>query len=183
VVCAGAWSTKLLGQLKLPIVVKRKTVAWLRPKVPERFSPEKFPVFLADLPEGILYGFPLHQRPGVKIANHSFAGPETTVDEADRNFHEEDAEDVKRFAGKHLRDMTQEVIEGKVCLYSVTPDEDFIIDFHPADKKVMIAAGFSGHGFKFAPVVGEILADLCVDGSTRHPIQKFQILRFLQART
>ncbi|MCI0527896.1 MAG: N-methyl-L-tryptophan oxidase [Nitrospira sp.] len=178
VVCAGAWASWVLEELKLPLVVKRKTLAWLRPKNPADFAPEKFPVFITEGEEGALYGFPLYNHPGIKIANH-YGGIEVHPDQVDRVFHETEAGEIRSFVRKYLPGITEEVLDGKVCLYTLTPDEHFIIDFYPGKRNIVIAAGFSGHGFKFAPVVGEILADLATEGKTRHPIDKFRISRFL----
>ncbi len=178
VVCAGSWTSRILEHLHLPIVVKRKTVAWLRPKSKEHFLIGRFPIFLADVKAGVLYGFPIHGHEGIKIANHNSLGPETTPDRADRTFRPEDAIDMQDFVQEYLPEITSEVLDGKICMYALTPDEDFILDFHPADPDTLIAAGFSGHGFKFAPVIGEILADLCIDGRTRHGIERFRLSRF-----
>lgn len=178
IVCAGAWTEHLLKELQLPLVVKRKALAWFRPKDPNQFTPERFPVFLAELPEGVLYGFPLHDSFTVKIANHHTYGDAVDPDHVDRNFHENDVAEVKTFVRNFLPALTDEIEEGKICLYTLTPDTDFILDFHPEFRNVILAAGFSGHGFKFATVIGEILADLAIDGSTRHPISRFRIDRF-----
>ena len=180
VVCAGAWNTKLLAGLRLPFTVKRKTLVWLRTEVPENFQIGKFPIFLTDTKAGLLYGFPIYGHPGIKIANHHAAGPPVDPDQVDRNFHEEDARDVRDFACMHLNGVSQDLLEGKICLYTLTPDEHFIMDLHPENSNVAVAAGFSGHGFKFAPVVGEILRDLVLKQQTDWPLQKFRINRFAQ---
>ncbi|MCI0416963.1 N-methyl-L-tryptophan oxidase [bacterium] len=178
VVCAGAWNQKLLRDLHLPLTIKRKALVWLQTQNPENFEVGKFPIFLTDTPVGLLYGFPIHKHPGLKIANHHDAGPAVDPDYVDREFHSGDAKDARDFALRHLRGVTSNVLEGKICLYTLTPDEDFLIDLHPENKNVAIAAGFSGHGFKFAPVVAEILSDLVQKGTTDHPVQKFQLSRF-----
>ena len=179
IVCAGAWNHQLLSDLNLPLTVKRKALVWLRAENPENFVIGKFPIFLADTPVGLLYGFPIYGRPGLKIANHHDAGPPADPDHVDRVFHAEDAKDAQDFAKRHLRGVTSKVLEGKICLYTLTPDEHFLIDFHPEKRNIVLAAGFSGHGFKFAPVVGEILTDLIQKGSTDHPISKFSLSRFI----
>jgi sarcosine oxidase len=175
VLSAGAWNP---GFLKLPLVVKRKSLVWLQPAKPEDFGIGKFPIFLADTTAGLLYGFPLYGHAGFKIANHHGAGPAIDPETVDRNFHAEDASDAVDFARNYLRGVTSNVLDGKICLYTMTPDEDFVIDLYPNNPNIAVAAGFSGHGFKFAPVVGEILADLITKGSTSHKIEKFQISRF-----
>jgi monomeric sarcosine oxidase len=178
VVCAGAWNSKLLSDLNLPLTIKRKALVWLQTENPENFVIGKFPIFLADTPAGLLYGFPIHGHPGLKIANHHDAGPPVDPDHVDREFHPEDAMDAQIFAMRHLRGVTSNVLEGKICLYTLTPDEHFLVDLHPENRNIVIAAGFSGHGFKFAPVVGEILTNLVHKGATNHPIEKFRLSRF-----
>jgi len=177
IVCAGSWTSWILADLGLPLVVRRKTLAWLRPKNPGDFVPEKFPIFITESEEGAFYGLALYDHPGVKIANH-YGGLQVHPDQVDRTLHENEAVEMKNFVRKYLPGITEEVLEGKICLYTLTPDEHFILDFHPKEGNVVIAAGFSGHGFKFAPVIGEILADLSMEGKTRHPIERFRISRF-----
>ena len=178
IVTAGAWTAHVLKELQLPLTVKRRTVTWLRPRHPNLFHVDKFPIFLADLPGGLLYGFPLYGSDGLKIANHHSRGPAIDPDSADRNYSNDDATDAIAFARAYLPGVSEEIVEGKVCLYNLTPDEDFILDFHPQNKNMLIASGFSGHGFKFAPVIGEIVADLCLNGKTSMPIDRFRISRF-----
>lgn len=178
IVCGGAWNPELLGDLGLPLVVKRKTLSWLETTREDDFQPGRFPIFLADTPAGLLYGFPIYGKPGLKIANHHGGGPATNPDQIDREFHPEDAADAQEFASKFLSGVTLKVLDGKICLYTMTPDEHFIIDLHPENQNIAIAAGFSGHGFKFAPVVGEILRDLILENRTTYPIEKFRLQRF-----
>ena len=180
VVSAGAWNTQLLRDLALPLVVKRRTLSWLKTENDEFFRPGNFPIFLADTPAGLLYGFPVYGKPGLKMANHHERGPETDPDTVDRIFHPEDALDAQEFASKFLVGVHSTVIDAKICLYTMTPDEHFVIDLHPRNPNIVVAAGFSGHGFKFAPVVGEILRDLAINQHTDHPISKFRINRFLK---
>ncbi len=178
VLTAGAWTAKVFQEFRLPLTVKRRAVTWLRPRDPDAFHINHFPIFLADLPEGLLYGFPLHEQSGLKIANHHSRGTEVDPDSVNRNYLKEDSNDAIDFARRYLPGISDEVVDGKICLYTLTPEEDFLIDFHPSNKNMLIASGFSGHGFKFAPVIGEILADLCLDGKTSHPIDRFRISRF-----
>ena len=183
VFCAGSWTSKLLRDLNLPLTVKRKTLAWLRVQNPANFQVGKFPIFLADTPAGVLYGFPLYQtadgtsafQSGLKVANHHGSGAGVDPDSVNREFGSNDALDALNFAAAHLNGVTNEVIDGKICLYTMTPDEHFLIDFHPEHRNVVMATGFSGHGFKFAPVVGEIIADLIVNQRTDWPLSKFRL--------
>jgi monomeric sarcosine oxidase len=176
--CSGAWSGKILQELNLPLTVKRKTLVWLAVENPQQFEIGNFPIFLTDTSAGLLYGFPLYGHLGMKIANHHAAGSPVDPDHVDREFQPIDALDAQSFAAAHLIGVSTNVLEGKICLYTMTPDEHFLIDFHPEHGNVLFATGFSGHGFKFAPVVGEILADLMIDRKTAHPIQKFRLSRF-----
>ena len=178
VVCGGAWNSKLLADLNLPLIAKRKALVWLTAEREEEFQPGRFPVFLADTSAGLLYGFPIYGKPGLKIANHHGAGPAVDPDQVDRTFRPGDATDAQIFSSQHLKGVKQEVLDGKICLYTMTPDEHFILDLHPANDNIAIAAGFSGHGFKFAPVIGEILRELIVHKRTHHPISKFSLTRF-----
>jgi sarcosine oxidase len=180
VFCGGAWTAKLLRELSLPLTAKRKSLVWLRVQNPDDFQVGRFPIFLADTPAGALYGFPLWQSNGLKVANHYGAGNSVDPDTVDRNFQPEDALDAQNFATAHLNGVTREVIDGKICLYTMTPDEHFLIDLHPEHQNIVMATGFSGHGFKFAPVVGEILADLITNHQTKHRISQFKLSRFLR---
>jgi monomeric sarcosine oxidase len=178
VICAGAWSSRMLADLHLPLTVKRKTLSWLQAEEPQNFSVGTFPIFLADMAEGLIYGFPIHGHPGLKIANHNSSGHPENPDNVDRNFHPEDARDVQKFVSRYLNGVSSKLLDGKVCLYTLTPDEDFIIDLHPENRNIAIAAGFSGHGFKFAPVVGEILSQLILNRARNPLVEKFRITRF-----
>jgi monomeric sarcosine oxidase len=178
VFCAGAWTAKLLRALELPLIVKRKTLSWLRVLSTEEFQVGRFPIFLCDTSAGALYGFPLYQNDGLKVANHHGLGTAVDPDTVNREFQPGDASDAQAFAKSHLRGVTSEIVDGKVCLYTMTPDEHFLIDFHPDHPNVVMATGFSGHGFKFAPAIGEILADLVVNRHTGHPIARFRLSRF-----
>jgi sarcosine oxidase len=178
ILCSGPWSSAFLRELRLPLQVTRQPFCWFEASNPKDFTAEKFPVFLAEDSNGVFYGLPIHHHPGVKLAHHKH-GSVTNPDQVDRTFHTEDGKPVQEFAKDYLPGLKREILEGQVCLYTVTPDSHFILDHHPLHKNLVLAAGFSGHGFKFAPVIGEILADLAIDGQTQHPIGLFRISRFL----
>jgi sarcosine oxidase len=107
---------------------------------------------------------------------------ECTPETIDRLIHEVDSAEVIRQLRPRFPALDGEILKAQTCMYTVTPDEHFIIGQHPVHASVTIACGFSGHGFKFAPVVGEILADLASAGTTRHPISIFSPTRFLDSR-
>jgi monomeric sarcosine oxidase len=161
IVSAGSWAGPLLADLSLPIAVLRKTLFWLEPNDPARFAPDRFPVFIADRPGLEFYGFPIYGQPGLKCANHA-GGEPTTTDTVDRTVHPEEEPEILDAAAWLLGadHFTGRVLASAVCLYAKTPDSHFIIDRHPEHPNVIVAAGFSGHGFKFAPAIGEYLVEI-----------------------
>ena len=175
IVTAGAWAGRLLAEIRLPLTVLRKTLWWLAVEDPAPFAVGSFPIFIAESAAGAIYGFPIAEGTAIKIANHS-AGQPTDPAIVDRVAHDEEVGEILPFATSAFRGVAPEIVERAVCLYTMTPDRDFVIDRHPEDPRVVIAAGFSGHGFKFAPAVGELLADLAVDPSAR-PWPRFAIDR------
>jgi monomeric sarcosine oxidase len=179
IVTAGSWAQRVLANLNLRYDVVRKTLFWLEPRDPARFQPGAFPAFIADRPNLEFYGFPIHGQPGLKCANHA-GGDNTTVDDVDRTVHEDeypailDAADWL-FGKEHF---TGKVLSSSVCLYARTPDGDFIIDRYPEHENVVIAAGFSGHGFKFTPAIGEHLVELALnENAAIYP--RFALSRFV----
>ncbi|MBI2371232.1 MAG: N-methyl-L-tryptophan oxidase [Deltaproteobacteria bacterium] len=178
VVTAGPWAGRLLAELRLPLSVERQYFAFFRPRRPELFEIGRLPVFIWELPDHHLYyGLPPCGLPGLKVARHH-GGTIVDPDTVNRRFEAEDEAGLRAFLQECLPEGNGELMLGKVCLYTNTPDEDFIIDRDPRHPQVVLAAGFSGHGFKFASVVGEILADLAITGWTPHPIARFAISRF-----
>jgi monomeric sarcosine oxidase len=174
----GSWASQMLPELDLPITVVRKTLFWLEVKDPAWFDPVRFPVFIADRPGLEYYGFPIYGQPGLKCANHA-GGQKTTADTVDRTVHPEEEQEIFGaadwlFGPEHF---TGRVLANAVCLYARTPDEGFIIDRHPAHPNVVLGAGFSGHGFKFAPAVGELLVQLALDDRAETP-PLFSVRRF-----
>ncbi|MED1439447.1 N-methyl-L-tryptophan oxidase [Aeribacillus composti] len=184
VITAGAWIPKLLPELDFPIQVIRKPVAWFAPLEDGLYDFGQFPAFVFDTKEGHYYGFPNFRKTGVKIGRHDM-GIESDPDSVNRLFGSycEDERDVRSFLEKYMPQAAGELTDGKICLYSLTPDSDFIIDFHPNFSNVLLAGGFSGHGFKFASIVGSILADLVTRGKTKHDISFFRLNRFEQIAT
>jgi monomeric sarcosine oxidase len=179
VVTAGAWSTRMLAQLDLPVHIRRKTLWWQAVSDPRPFDPERFPVFITDSPAGEIYGFPIYGIPGLKIANHA-GGEIVDLETVDRSTGAGENRDCLELAAQVLPGVRSKVIKSAVCLYAMTPDTDFVVDRHPALPQVAIGAGFSGHGFKFAPAVGELLADLVTD-PVSDSISRLRLSRFERA--
>ncbi len=182
VIAAGPWAGEALRGV-LPLKVTRQVVAWIQPRGGiEHFLAARFPVFLSESPHGGPpgYGFPAIDGPdgGVKAAVHG-SDIECTPDTVDREIHEADLVNVSQnLAARFPALGAGKIMRAQTCLYTMTPDEHFVIGHLPGFETVTIACGFSGHGFKFAPVVGEILADLATAGATSHPIELFSPLRF-----
>ena len=185
IVTAGAWTARLLPFLKPKLKVTRQVISWVNTTNDKNYR-------LGDLPcwginqegsAGLYYGFPILDHcqfggpPGLKIGYH-FPGEETDPDnQAEKNV-DEDKEIIANFMSKFLPGCFKSFSEIKSCLYTYSPDDHFIIDHHPDLHNVIFAAGFSGHGFKFAPVIGMALADLASEGSTKLPIKFLSLDRF-----
>ncbi|AJY77521.1 methyltryptophan oxidase [Paenibacillus beijingensis] len=177
IVSSGAWTGKLLSSLQLPLQPLRKTIAWFDADE-KLYQSSLFPAFIFDLPTERYYGFPSIDGSGVKLGRMD-TGEMVDPDHINRDFgiYPEDEGDVRRFLETYMPAAAGKLNKGRVCLFTMTPDEDFIIDRHPEYSHVSIAGGFSGHGFKFASVIGEILCQLAMNGRTEHPISGFSISR------
>jgi sarcosine oxidase len=186
VVAVGVWLPKFLPELDLPIRVSRQIPAWYRVERPELFTPERFPIFFRDLsghtmPGDIVssdngfYGFPTLDGKTIKVSIH-LEGPTTDPDLIDRNVRPEELERVQDLIRLWLRWVDPTPVRAEVCMYGNTPDRNFLIgNAKPAGRapgmpQLTILGGFSGHGFKFAPVIGAVAADLATHGETGHPI-------------
>ena len=169
--------TTFLG-MNLPLTVTRQQVCYYRPSDTAGFQPSGFPVFVeVTAANEFLYGIPYFGRTGVKIARHGWGQP-VSPDACNRTpdadyIHRLDAYVQERLPG------LGKAVHAEVCLYTETPDEDFIIDAHPDCPEVLIAAGFSGHGFKFCALVGRIMSELAQTGATDFDISHFSLHRFL----
>lgn len=179
IVSAGAWNGKILSELGLDLALQssRRTIGWFDSDESLHRS-DAFPGFFVDLPDGVYYGFPSLDGSGVKIGRYD-GGEDVAPEYINREFgiYPEDEGDVRGFLEAFMPHATGKLNEGKACMFTNTPDENFIIDLHPEHKHVAIAAGFSGHGFKFSSVVGEILSQLVTSGTTNHDISLFSATR------
>ena len=180
VIAAGPWANAVLGGL-VPLKVTRQVMAWIHPQGGiEAFVPEQLPVFLSEFEDGRpAYGFPAIDGAsgGVKAAVHG-SEEECTPETVKRGIRESDKQELLRKVSLRMPALTGKIVRAQTCLYTMTPDGHFVIGPHPEHPEVRIACGFSGHGFKFATVVGEILADLAISGTTAHRIGMFSPLRF-----
>jgi len=176
VLAAGAWTGDLLPELDDHLAVERQVLRWFRPPDPSQFAPERFPVYIIETPEREFYGFPRAGRPGVKAGIHHHFGESVDPDDRDAlSPREDDERALTAELGEFIPAATGETLSLVPCLYTNSPDRRFVLD--RVSDAVTVAAGFSGHGFKFASVVGEILADLAVDGATDRPTDLFSLDR------
>jgi len=178
VLTAGAWSREVARLPDGMVRGVRQALGWLQPHRPELFAPERFPVFNLALDGEHFYGFPAFGIPGFKLGRYDHFGEGGDPDGISREPTLDDEAPLRAFAERYFPDGTGPTIALKTCLFEPSPDEHFLIDAHPDSAHTVFGAGFSGHGFKFCSVVGEILADLALDGETRHDIGFLRLARF-----
>jgi sarcosine oxidase len=180
VIAAGPWTHTLVPWL--PLTVERQVMVWLAIESGARwFLPERFPVFIRQTDDfGDVYGLPSLDGISVKIARHHNGTP-TDPEHLERAVTAEDVDRVRAVASKCLNGITDRVTKAAVCMYTNTPDHHFAIGRHPDDSRVVVLSACSGHGFKFAPVIGDIAADLVCDGGTMRDISQISLQRFVRA--
>ena len=181
VICGGAWAYKLVPELTGKAVPERQVLIWLRPKQPELFRPERFPVWNALVDEGRYYGFPEFNpggaTPGMKFGRWHHREETCDPDAVDRDTYPADEALLRQFAERYFPAGAGATLRMSTCMFTNTVDEHWVLDRLPGAPQVSVAAGFSGHGFKMASVIGEIMADLAQNGSTRHDISLHQLGR------
>jgi sarcosine oxidase len=178
IVALGPWVKALLPDLPAPIRVTRQVMAWFAPVDPAPLAGGRLPVFLLESRHGIHYGFPPWRSPLIKVAKHHHRDQSVDADAYDRTVSGEDEMLIRAAIAAHLPAADGRLIKAKTCLYTMTPDGDFIIDRLPGAPQIVVASPCSGHGFKFAPAIGDILADLATAGATAHDISRFALARF-----
>jgi sarcosine oxidase len=172
VLATGAWADRLAQLDRFPLSTTRQTVHWFGTDRPADFAAERFPVYMWDAPGGIdkqLYGFPrLSSETGVKAAVYRESSTPINPDKLDRTITEADLSPVRELLARLLPELSDQPVDSSVCMYPAAAGDDFVLGIHPGSSgRVVLAVGFSGHGFKFVPVVGEIVADLVTAGSSR----------------
>jgi sarcosine oxidase len=186
VISAGAWAARLLADLGLPLAVERQVVGWFQPQQPELFEASRLPVWmLSDNPHDYApgYGFPIHELPGFKLGIMHHRQQVVDPDHVNREPDQQDEALLRRFIRQYFPLADGPTLALKVCLFTNTPDEHFVLDVHPRHSQVIMVSCCSGHGFKFASVIGEIVADLCEHGTTQHDIKLFSAGRFAAKRS
>lgn len=181
VITAGPWAAQVVERLRGTVKPERQVLIWVEPKRPELFQMGAFPVFYMQDEVDKFYGFPVYGIPGFKIGKYNHLKEQVDPNTMDRKCHSKDEEVLREAIRKYFPDADGPTIDMKTCIFSNTEDEDFILDLHPDFPEVAIAAGFSGHGYKFCPVVGEIMADLALQGESKSfDLRPFQIERLRQ---
>jgi sarcosine oxidase len=172
VIAAGAWTNRLLAHLgvEFPLEVTQEQVVYLKPTDPLSFHPSRFPIWIW-MNEPSFYGFPIVGEPAVKVA---WDRCEIVTDPDHRSFEPraDVTEAVRGFVADHLPGANGEIHLAKTCLYTLTPDRDFVVDRVPGHQNVFTAVG-AGHAFKFASLLGRVLVDLAIDGATTEDITPF----------
>jgi sarcosine oxidase len=177
--CGGAWTDKLVRDLGVRLTVTRQPLAWVWPKSPDLFALGKFPVWILENRDGSNhYGFPmLPDNPGFKLASHKRSAP-MDAETLDRTVHDSDEQAVRGVLRDFIPAADGPLLSMRVCMYTNSPDHQFIIDHHPVHKNVIVACGFSGHGFKCASAIGQVLAELALDGRSTLPVEFLGLRRF-----
>jgi sarcosine oxidase len=181
IVTAGAWTKSLIPALAARLRVTREVMGWFEARDPASCTPDRLPVFMLESRHGIHYGIPPERASdatGIKVAKHYHRDETVDPDNYDRTVSSADEALIRAALADHVPAVNGRLLAAMTCLYTVTPDRDFIIDRVPGSPRIIVASACSGHGFKFAPVIGEILADLATLGETRHDITRFRLDRF-----
>ena len=181
VLSVGSWFAEVVTGLSIPVAVSRRVMFWFKPvRDAAAFDAGAFPIFLWAPERGpLFYGFPrIGEASNPKVAIHS-EGDECTPSTIDRVIHPRDELAIRSAIESRIPALNGEVIHASTCMYTMTPDEHFIVDAHPDFPQVSLAAGFSGHGFKFSSVVGEILSELATTRTISSDISLFSGSRFV----
>jgi sarcosine oxidase len=177
VLASGPWIGELMPQLAPRLTLTRQVLCWFEPRQPGRLGLGQLPVFIVDGADDIAYGFPDIGN-GFKCASHHGSGVLDSAEAAAQDAGPADEAQMRRFLEAYLPEAAGPLRAMKTCIYTRTPDEDFVLDTLPGDPRIVVASPCSGHGFKFASVIGEVLADLATAGATGYDIGRFRISRF-----
>lgn len=178
ILTAGPWTRMLLPPLENAAIPERQVLIWTQPLIPRHFQLGAFPIFNMEAPDGRFYGFPVFSVPGFKFGRFYHLSQRGDADTMDRECHPEDEALLRAGIRKYFPDADGPTMAMKTCIFTFSPDEHFILDLHPDyHGRVAVAAGFSGHGFKFCSVVGEIMTDLALEGKSAFDLSIFRFTR------
>jgi sarcosine oxidase len=178
VITSGGWIADAVPAVAANVRTVRQAIGWFTTRRPELFRQDAFPVFILGVEEGTFYGFPLYEHPGFKLGGPHFGREPMDPREDDRTPSPRQVGLIRECLKRYIPDAAGEALTLKGCVYSVTPDEDFIIDAVPGAPQAVFASCCSGHGFKFASAIGEILADLSSSGRCAFDLTPFSLARF-----
>lgn len=178
IVSAGAWAAELLPELAPHLTLLRQVLCWYDPKIPRNFALGAFPVFLLESPEDVIYGFPDFAGTGFKCASHHGRTILPRANDARQDAGPADEARTRHMLERYLPSAAGPLKAMKTCIYTMTPDEDFILDRLPADPRIIVASPCSGHGFKFASMIGETLAEMAAGRELALDISRFRLSRF-----
>ena len=178
VVASGPWISQFIPELAGLALPERQVVAWFETLNPGVFSTGRFPVFNMMIKEGRYYGFPEFGVPGFKIGRYHHRNERVNPDQMDRACDAGDERILRDCVEKYFPDAAGPALSMRTCIFTNSPDGHFLLGIHPRCPQVVICSPCSGHGFKFSPVIGEIVADLCQRGDTAHDIALHRLDRF-----
>lgn len=178
IVATGAWIGDFAPELKPHLKITRQVLGWFSPLEPSLFKPDCCPVFLLESEEDACYGFPDFAGTGVKTASHREGLALPSAEDLVQDGSPADEAQIRRMLELAMPDANGPLRQMRACMYTRTPDDDFVIDLSPVDPRIVLASPCSGHGFKFASVIGEVLADLALGRASANNISRFQVRRF-----
>ena len=177
VLATGPWIGAFAPELAPHLTLTRQVLGWFRPRDPALVAPGAFPVFILETGEDNCYGFPDFAGTGVKAASHHSRGTYRTADDLRQDGDAADEAQIRRTLSRFIPAADGPLARLQACVYTRTPDAFFAVDRSAADPRIVIASPCSGHGFKFASAMGEVLADLGYNGDTAHDIRRFRLAR------
>lgn len=178
IVAAGAWISDFAPELKPRLTLTRQVLGWFEPLRPSAFTPDRCPVYILESEEDACYGFPDFAGTGVKAASHRKGVSLSSADHLAQDGNAGDEAQIRRMLALAMPDANGPLKAMRTCMYTRTPDEDFVIDRSSVDPRIILASPCSGHGFKFASVIGEVLADLALGRTSGSDISRFRLDRF-----
>lgn len=178
IIAAGAWIGDFAPELKPHLKVTRQVLGWFEPLQPTFYSPDRCPVFFFESEDDACYGFPDFAGTGVKTASHREGAYLSSANNLAQDGGADDEAQIRRMLALAMPDANGPLKAMRTCMYTRTPDEDFVIDRSSADPRIVLASPCSGHGFKFASVIGEVLADLALGKTPENDISRFRLDRF-----
>jgi sarcosine oxidase len=178
IVAAGAWVKELLPSLPCNLFATRQALMWVSPADPAPFREPAFPVWMLESELGIHYGFPWSETEGLKVALHHHERETVDPETYDRAINARDEALIRAGLTRFMPQADAPTRATKSCLYTMTDDGDFVLDRMPGHPQIVVASPCSGHGFKFSPVIGEVLADLATMGGTKRGVKRFGLGRF-----